>query len=54
MLLSFLSVSNLLSSDYVERHFDEEGRPSQNMVGLWCSDIGVQYDGIVSLVSKHE
>nr|XP_029485393.1 disintegrin and metalloproteinase domain-containing protein 11 isoform X1 [Oncorhynchus nerka] len=27
---------NLLSSDYVERHFDEEGRPSQNMGGEHC------------------
>ncbi|XP_020309931.1 disintegrin and metalloproteinase domain-containing protein 11 isoform X2 [Oncorhynchus kisutch] len=27
---------NLLSSDYVERHFDDEGRPSQNMGGEHC------------------
>ncbi|XP_036802445.1 disintegrin and metalloproteinase domain-containing protein 11 isoform X2 [Oncorhynchus mykiss] len=27
---------NLLSSDYVERHFDNEGRPSQNMGGEHC------------------
>ncbi|KAK6329086.1 hypothetical protein J4Q44_G00010640 [Coregonus suidteri] len=27
---------NLLSSDYVERHFDDKGRPSQNMGGEHC------------------
>ncbi|XP_038846632.1 disintegrin and metalloproteinase domain-containing protein 11 [Salvelinus namaycush] len=27
---------NLLSSEYVERHFDDEGRPSQNMGGEHC------------------
>lgn len=27
---------NLLSTDYVERHFDEDGQPSQNMGGEHC------------------
>lgn len=27
---------NLLSTDYVERHFDEHGRPSENMGGEHC------------------
>nr|XP_046225132.1 disintegrin and metalloproteinase domain-containing protein 11 isoform X1 [Oncorhynchus gorbuscha] len=35
-ILDLVLNHNLLSSDYVERHFDDEGRPSQNMGGEHC------------------